>query len=339
MTHVTVGTPWRCSVNFAEMPPSKQWAALKYKGDKFAEVWFKPEGEPFGLTFRIPQQSFQVPGLAKQLTIEKLLKAVAIMPHEVDSWRHGDILHSGANGSNPDFKNTIQPPPPHATHLDIHVRLPQPSDASVPAAPPSTSDASGNVSAAIPPAETETGQGENGAQEVSPAYWQDLEVRWKAILGIEAAIDTLRLSMEALLIEMEGSSQKSLTLEEKNHGLRADIAQWQKARNRVHTALPKMRDFVHRATWAMGSPERKRLEEIYKDHIQPQMPFPQMDDVLKQLEDLHKDRQILSAQGTTVYQECKGISADIQGTLRMLQGNAAANALRKKSATGSRRRF
>ena len=53
----------RCGVNFSEQPPSKQWAALKYRGEKFAEVWFKPEGQPLALTFRIPQASFQIPGM------------------------------------------------------------------------------------------------------------------------------------------------------------------------------------------------------------------------------------------------------------------------------------
>src|SRR5262249_22958622 len=49
----------RCGVNFSEQPPSKQWAALKYRGEKIAEVWFKPEDNPFALTIRIPQKSFQ----------------------------------------------------------------------------------------------------------------------------------------------------------------------------------------------------------------------------------------------------------------------------------------
>src|SRR5262249_39538327 len=73
----------RCGVNFVEQPPSKQWAALKYRGDKFAEVWFKPEGKPFALTFRIPRESFHVPGVGQRLTTENLLKAVGIATGEV----------------------------------------------------------------------------------------------------------------------------------------------------------------------------------------------------------------------------------------------------------------
>src|SRR2546430_5966268 len=91
----------RCGVNFSEQPPSKQWAALKYRGEKLAEVWFKPEGEPFGLTFRIPRESFQIPGMGQRLTTETLLKAVAIGIDEVESWRHGGVSHPGMNGSNP----------------------------------------------------------------------------------------------------------------------------------------------------------------------------------------------------------------------------------------------
>ena len=97
-----------------------------------------------------------------------------------------------------------------------------------------------------------------------------------------------------------------------------------------------MRDFIHRSIWTMGSPERKRLEELYKEHIQPHVPFPRMDKVLKQLEELRKDRQVLSAQGKTVYQDSKGISADVQGALKTLQNNVVG---RKRAAARAKGRF
>src|SRR5262249_26595724 len=156
----------------------------------------------------------------------------------------------------------------------------------------------------------------------SSAMWQDLEARWKAILGLEATMDTMRVSMEALLMELQSAWKKPLTMEEKTYAPRADVAQWTKAKSRVHTALPKMKEFIHRSVWAIGSPERKRLEEVYKDHIQPHVPFLQMEEVLKQMEALRKDRQVLAAQGKMVYQECRAISAEVQGTLRTLQNNA-----------------
>ena len=52
-----------------------------------AEVWFKPEGEPFGLAFRIPKESFQISGMVEDLTMENLLKALGIVPEEMESWR------------------------------------------------------------------------------------------------------------------------------------------------------------------------------------------------------------------------------------------------------------
>jgi hypothetical protein len=296
-------------VNFSEQPPSKQWAALKYKGETIAEVWFKPKGEPFLLNFRIPKECFQVPGIGKQLTIENLLKAVAIAPEEVESWRHGDVSHSGMHGSNPLFRNTLPPPPQHVTHLEFSVCL-------------------------KPPPET-IAQCDSRELEISAAKWQDLDTRWKTILGLEAAMDTLRISMESLLIEMEASWKKRLTMEEKTYAPRADIAQWNKAKNRVHNAVPKMKDLIHRSIWAMGSPERKRLEELYNNHIQSRIPFPQIDEALKQLDELRKDRLVLSAHGKTVFQECRGIAAELQGALRTLQNNVQ----KKKGATGSKGRY
>src|SRR5262249_18371008 len=158
------------------------------------------------------------------------------------------------------------------------------------------------------------------------------EARWNAILGLEASMDTLRISMEALQSELEASLRKTLTTEEKVHALNADVAQWNKAKSRVNYALPRVRGFIHRATWATGTPERKKLEELFKTHVQPRIPFPQMDKVLEEIENLLKDRQVLSAHGVTVYQECKSISADIQGALRTLQSNAVAKARDKMAA-------
>jgi hypothetical protein len=304
----------RCGVNFSEQPPSKQWVALKYRGEKVAEVWFKPEGEPFALRFRIPQRSFQIPGGGQGLTTENLLRAVGIATEEVESWRHEGVFHSGMNGSNPELGYPLPPPPQDATHLNLYVSLKPPPQAVAPK--------------------------ESGEPEIPEEKWQDLKARWNAILGVEATMDTLRLRMEGLRVEMEASSKKTLTTEEKLHALNADVAQWNKAKSRVHYALPKVKEFVHRATWAMGTPERKKLEEFFKEEdIRPPIPFAQMDKMREQLENLLKDRQVLSAQGMTVYQECQSISAEIQGALRRLQSNAARNVRERMGASRAKGRF
>jgi hypothetical protein len=58
--------------------------------------------------------------------------------------------------------------------------------------------------------------------------------------------------------------------------------------------------------------------------------------VLEELEILRKDRQVFATLGAALYQECKGISADVQGALRRLQSNAAARPARKRGATGAK---
>src|SRR5207247_2821325 len=113
--------------------------------------------------------------------------------------------------------------------------------------------------------------------------------------------------------ESEASSRKTLTADEKVHALNADVAQWNKVKSRVLYALPKVKEFIHRSTWAAGAPERKKLEELFKNHIRPRIPFPQMAQVAEQLESLLKDRQVLSAHGVSVDQECKSIPVDVQG--------------------------
>jgi hypothetical protein len=300
-------------VNFSEQPPSKQWAALKYRGEKFAEVWFKPEGDPFALTFRIPQKSFQIPGMGELLTKENLLKAVAIATEDVESWRHTGVSHSGMNASNSELRHPLPPPQQDVAYLHIHVSLKAPAQVLIPK--------------------------ESSEPAFPSVTWQDLEGRWKAILGLEATIDGLRISMEGLLAEMESSLKKALTPDEKVHALNADVAQWNKAKSRVHYSLPKVKEFIHRATWALGTPERKQLEELFKNPIRPEIPTPEIDKLPEQLENLLKDRQVLSAQGTTVSQECRSITADIQGALRTLQSNATANAHKKRAATLKKGKF
>ena len=168
--------------------------------------------------------------------------------------------------------------------------------------------------------------------------WQAVESVWKAILGLEASIDTSRVSMDGLRAEMEAAFKKPLTVEEKLNALQADVHQWTQAKNRVHYALPKVREFIHRATWAQATPERKRLEEIYRNHIEPRIPLPEIDHVREQLEHLQKDRQNLFAQGNSVYQECRAITAEINRTLSTLQRNAAENARRKRDAKRQKRK-
>jgi hypothetical protein len=167
--------------------------------------------------------------------------------------------------------------------------------------------------------------------DTDSAKWQELEARWKAILGQEATLDTLRISMEGARTELDGLLKRALTADEKLHALTADVTAWNKARSRIHYALPKAREFIHRATWAKGTPERKRLDELFKESGGASLSSSEMDKVMEELEVLRKDLQILSAHGTTVHQECKGISADVQGALSRLRGNASARAAKKKA--------
>src|SRR5438132_11330902 len=90
----------RRGVNFSEQPASKQWAALKYRGKTVAEIWFKPHDEPFALRLRVPQSTFQTPGVGQCLTMAILLKVGGIATDDGESWRHGGVAHSGLNGSN-----------------------------------------------------------------------------------------------------------------------------------------------------------------------------------------------------------------------------------------------
>ena len=247
---------------FSEQPPSKQWATLKYRGEKFAEVWFKPEGEPFALTFRIPQRSFQIPGVCQKLTTENLLNAVGIAAEEVESWRHEGAA-DGTNASDYGLNHALQPPPPEATHLNLHVSLKPPTFAANENGEPPPSTVAANESSEPPAA----APNQSGAPEIPEEKWLYFESRWNAVRALETSMDSLRLNMEGLRAEMEAAARQTLALEVKLHALSADMAQWDKAKSRVRYALPKVREFIHRSTWARATPERKKVEELFESHI------------------------------------------------------------------------
>jgi hypothetical protein len=305
-----MGIKKRYGVIFSEQPPSTQWAALTYRGVAIAEVWFKPEGEPFGLTFRIPSESFQTSGIGQRLTAEILLRAVAIAPDEVESWRIEGVGGSGMDGAGPGLRQPLRSPGSGVTHLNVFISLKPPLQAAAPI--------------------------ERQAQEIPAGRWQDLENRWKTIESLEATVDTLRLRMEGLRAEMEAASRRTLNTEEKTHALNADVAQWNKVKGRLHYAVPKVKDFIQRATWSLSSPERKNLEELFKNDNPRQITLVELDKVRDQLEILLKDRQVLSTVGATTFQECQSLAAEVQGAFRTLQSNAAARAQKKLNAARQR---
>lgn len=173
---------------------------------------------------------------------------------------------------------------------------------------------------------------ERSPPEVPLEKWQALDGLWKTVLGLEAQIDTARQAANTLRLEMEAAFKKTLGVDEKLHAPQADIATWTRAKNRIIYALPKVKEFITRATWALTLPERKRLEEIVRTHIEPRVPFPDVDKVREELEHLMKARQVLFAQGTSVQQECRGVTSEVQRALSTLQRNAAENARKKKNA-------
>jgi hypothetical protein len=300
-------------VKLEDIPPSTQWAALKVNRIKFAEVWFKPEGSARSLIVRLPRQSFETPGLQHLLVIDQLLKAINIAPDTVATWHLTTDPVSPLDAYVVDRTQLLPMLPDGIAHLLIHVEvattLPEQSATSLP------------------------------ASADKAARWEMLESRWNTILGIEATIDSMRLRMESLRGELEAASNKSMSADEKLHAANADVAQWNKAKSRAKFVLPKVKEYIHRATWVLGTHERKMLAELFKHDAQVELEKLDLSDLHNQLENLLKDRQILSAQGTTAYQEGKAGCDDVQRSLRTLQTNAQANAVKKRAATRAKNYF
>jgi hypothetical protein len=184
-----------------------------------------------------------------------------------------------------------------------------------------------NSSEHEPPVEVAT-----AGHDVPLEKWQAIDGLWKAILVLEAQIESARLASNTLRGEMETAFKQVLNVEEKLHASQADVAQWNRAKSRLHFALPKVREFVHRATWALAAVERKRLEEVIHTHVEPRLPLPDIDHVREELEHLQKARQVLLAQGHSVHTECRALTGETQRVLSQLRRTAADNARKKKDA-------
>lgn len=256
------------------------------------------DGEAIAEAWSMPEGGrvtlvFLVPRERREpVTLETLISAAKVSKDTVESWRLGD----GSDGTPIELDQPLPPPPTDDDQLTVYVTLKP-----------------------------------KAVDEVSPEKWQATEALWKTILGLEAAIDASRLGMDSLRSEMDSSLKKQLSVDEKTNALQNDVTQWSKAKTRIQHALPKMREFVHRATFALAAPERKRFDDIVKNHIEPRIPFPEVDRLREQLEHLQKDRQILLAQGNAVNHECRGILGEAQRTLSTLQRNAADRAAKKRS--------
>jgi hypothetical protein len=302
---------WRCTVDFSELPRSTDWAALRYRGERIADVWLKPDGDPLTLIIRVPRTSFQSPDVGPLLTAANLLKSVGLAIEEIESWAYAGASHAGMNGSNPELGEPLSAPETGGD-LEIRVRM-----------KPSTQDDSPDASSEV---------------DLPPAKWQELEARWNAILRFEGSIASLRSSMEGVRAEMEAATTKALTAEEKLHAVNADVVQWNQAKSRVLFTVPKARDYIHRSIWGVDTPERKELEEFFKVQVRSISP-DRLETIQRQVEGLLKHRQVLSAEGATVYNECQRMVSEVQGTLRTLQGNAAANAVKKRAAARAKGKF
>ncbi|HUR53486.1 MAG TPA: hypothetical protein VMZ71_05120, partial [Gemmataceae bacterium] len=244
-------------------------------------------------------------GATDPVTVETLLAAARISKDDVESWRLGD-------GTAPGLTDPLPTPPADDDQLTVYVRLKSPARAA---------------------------DDERVVPEISLETWQALDSVWKAILGLEASIDSARLSVDALRGEMDSAFRRSLNVDEKNNALQADVSQWTKAKSRLHHAIPKAREFVHRATFALAVAERKRLGEFVRTHIEPRVPFAGVDQVREQLEHLQKDRQVLFSQGNTVCQDCRGLLDEVQRAVRALQQNAANRARQKRSEGRQKGKF
>jgi hypothetical protein len=293
-------------VDVSERAPLNEWVPLSHTGEEIGEARLEPEGDGFTLVVQIPRGRLEPAAASQPLTIETLLEAAATSADDVESWCVGDVFHARTDGTDPELSRPLPPPPPHETYLTVFIQLKSPADLG--------------------------DQTEGHDPDESLKTWQAMEAIWRSILGLETSIDTLRLSMESLRLELEAAFKKSLVVEEKVHALQADVLQWNKAKNRVHFALPKVREYIHRATWALAVPERKRMDEVVRTHIEPRVPLPDVDHVREQLGHLQKDRQVLFGQGNSVYQEGRAILAEIQRALSTLQRNAADRARAKRSA-------
>lgn len=280
------------AANFFARPPSQTWEPLPWSDDRqqFAWIWIKPPTVPLGLAVRFPDETWQSPLAASQLTLRRLLLVAGVDPTVVAMWSCYGMSFPGMNGTNPLFDQPIPAPGQGGVaELIVVINAPAMMAPPMPFMPPGMP-----MPMAAPMPSTFSGN--------QTELFERLEIEWTAVIDIEKDLERLRKLLVDLGTRLK-ILNRDLNSDERLYSSREDKQDWQDARRFLRDGETKLRACVKE--FDIGDPSsagyRRSLEQTYTQFILPRLPFNGMESTLGQFEAHRKLVMTLQGKMNTTY--------------------------------------
>lgn len=221
-------------------------------------AWYKPPQAPNDVVLQIPDEAYRT--VPNGITLRELLNAADIPLREASAWTVHGLTFPVEGGANPLLDQPL--PPAGPAGIVVHVQAP---DLPLPRSEPLTSN-SPQV------------HGTSEPLAASQAVLEAINAEWHAIIQHERQVDALRRQLGAVQGTLQ-SLNRDLDPDERLYADTLDKKDWQDTRRWLRDALALVGKTIRAhdigATSAAGN--RRRFEELYKQFVEPRIPFPGME--------------------------------------------------------------
>lgn len=298
-----------------QRPPSANWEsiALDPTGQLALWVWFRPVAVPNGLILSLPATLFANPQVAPWLAVRPIIMAAGLEPNQVLGWAVNGMSFDAAGGVSPLLDQPL-PPPPTGMNLEVTIWM-------IPAVQPAWSDSS----SVIPIPSAGSGQSSYTApSNVSQADFQMLEAidnSWDGILQLEARISLVRKELTGALSRIT-TLNRDLNSDERRTADSRDIQDWSDARRWLRDSQALLSRSVKEIDLGTtsGAGQRHRFEEIYRNHVEPRIPFAGLAQAVNEFETHRKTVQnVLASAQANVARSGRDAEQRANGVLQRIR--------------------
>ena len=251
-----------CRVMFAQRPASQAWEAVTLPTNPPLQLWawYKPAQAPSAIMLQIPPTGTPLPD---GLSLRSMLHMLGIDPAAVPMCSLFGFWFPGDGGASPCFEQVVTGPVPGGDpHLVIQIEATR--------------------------APLQVGPGSELSQSIDEQtreIFKSFERDWKTASNAERQLAGLQKQLNDMQIRLS-TMNRDLTPDENLYADRADRDDWRDARRWLRDASSRLskciKELVAGETTYVG--KRMWFEQIYEEHVKPQIPFPGMEDARREFE-------------------------------------------------------
>jgi hypothetical protein len=288
-----------CRAAFAERLPSVGWeyVALPTNPPLQLLVWYKPSHLPTAIVLQVPPESvlYQI-----GFTIRHVLQALGLTPTAVPMCSLFGYSFSGDNGTSAFFDHLVTGPTPGADpNIVIYVDTPR-----MAAAPPQSAASDGR----------------------DREIFKSLERDWKTCSQAERQLAGLTKQLQDMQTRLN-TMNRDLGPDERMFSDRADIDDWRDARRFLREAATRLSKYIKEmmAGETVYAGKRAWFEQIHREYVATQTPFPGMAEARSEFEYFRRTLQNLADRMQSAYHhaQMEGVQR-AQVVLTRIQGKVAA---------------